>query len=218
MARLSGMPENPDEPDDMDLKPYEATLLHIEMLIRRIDRIINTQIEAEEQLLHRAGRDYAAGRLTIEDLHALYRRYRDTIWRQLPSGPGYYYRPGFLGLWNHNVPIRAEQIAHRARQSISNPRWQPNGPEGSWAGDYPIGNGSRPPDGQNVVYVLFDAQNTPCYVGSTKDFKTRLKVHARTKKFVRWAAYPCADREAAYLLEERLLAEHKPYLNRRITR
>ncbi|MFC6081028.1 GIY-YIG nuclease family protein [Sphaerisporangium aureirubrum] len=211
------MPENAGD-DEGDLSPYEATLDHIAMLIRRIDRIITTQIEAEEQLLHRAGTDYRAGRLTVESLSALYQRYRGIVWREHPGGPGYYYRPPFTWVWTCQIGLHPTGLAKLVRRSQGNPCWKPNGPNGSWCGEYPIRNGHRPPDGQSVVYVLFDAENVPCYVGSTHKIKTRLQDHARTKQFVRWAAYPCADREAAYVLEERLLAEHKPYLNRRTTR
>lgn len=45
------------------------------------------------------------------------------------------------------------------------------------------------------------------------------KAHIRDgKSCARWLAYPCADREAAYVLEGQLLRERKPYLNRRVGR
>lgn len=73
---------------------------------------------------------------------------------------------------------------------------------------------ARPPTGQAVAYVLYDGLE-PVYIGSTGHFSARLARHRRDKTFDRWTAYPCADREAAYLLEDQLLAERFPPLNRR---
>jgi hypothetical protein len=215
---LADAPPPQPAPDDA-LAPYRDTLFHIGLIQAKIDKLIKAQVDAEEQVLHRAGRDYAAGRLTIESLQALYKRYRDLVWREAsPGRREYYSRAPFSWLWNQNVPVRSDQLPHFVKRADTARRHEPNGPHGSWEGEYPIGYAPRPPDGQSVVYVLFDHANVPCYVGSTKNFKYRIKTHARDKKFARWAAYPCEDRESAFELEERLLAEHKPYLNKRVGR
>jgi hypothetical protein len=57
----------------------------------------------------------------------------------------------------------------------------------------------------------------PCYVGSTEQFSVRLGQHTE-KPWESWLAYPCDSREAAYVLEVKLLTEHKPYLNRKVGR
>lgn len=96
-------------------------------------------------------------------------------------------------------------------------RAPPNGPEGTYVGVAPLpGDDVAPLEGTPVVYVLFDEDNEPCYVGSTQNLRARLNAHLTNgKQFVRWQAYPCASREDAYVLEERLLVERMPRLNRR---
>lgn len=109
-------------------------------------------------------------------------------------------------------------------------KYVPTGPHGSWTNydphwhdaipDWvsytPSDENPMPRRGQSVVYIFYDATNTPCYVGSTGDFSARLKRHLRDKKPIRvWVAYPCASREEAYALEDRLLKECKPYLNKK---
>lgn len=37
-----------------ELEPYEATFQHIEMLVRRREKILTAQLNAESQVLHRA--------------------------------------------------------------------------------------------------------------------------------------------------------------------
>lgn len=201
------------EPDGAALEPYEATLFHIELIRNKVNKLLAAQIDAERQLLHRAGRDYVAGRLSNAGLVALYHRYRDTVFPEDEDGQRRFTvkRPSVSGLWNEAFPITSDKVAYLGM-------YVPNGPHGSWEGEYPLGYAPRPPDGQSVVYVLFDEANVPCYVGSTQRFKGRLQAHERDKKFRRWVAYPCTDREAAYQLEERLLREHKPYLNKKASR
>lgn len=93
-------------------------------------------------------------------------------------------------------------------------------PDGTWRGEWPLaGSDSLPANGACVVYVLYDTPNEPCYVGSTQNIRARLKRHRMDgKEFAWWSAFGCADREAAYRLEERLLSEWQPYLNRKRTR
>lgn len=180
----------------------DATLQHLEMIADRRKKLLENQIEAEEQLLHRAGLLYRSGDLDLDGLCELYNRYKDV-------DPG---RPR-SALWNQNIAIPWNQMPHVARL-------RPNGPAGTWVGGCPLGSDeSAPRRGQCVVYVLYGDDNEPCYVGSTQDLRARLKGHVSTGKvFARWQAYPCDDREAAYQLEERLLREHMPPLNRRMGR
>lgn len=186
--------------------PYKDTLLHIELIARKRKKLLDAQIDAERQVLHRIGRDYVAGNLTVVDLVELYRRYRDVV--------AYDDRPGYSSLWDEAIPEHHSRMSNLVRSADLT---IPNAGTG-WAGEWPLGSNPRPPDGQSVVYVLFDEANVPCYVGSTAHFKTRLQKHRPKKKFNRWMAYPCDDREGAYLLEEKLLAEHKPYLNQKVWR
>lgn len=129
---------------------------------------------------------------------------------------------GFFRRWNDMMPVRIQGAAtramHRARQAA---REVPNGTGGHyWFGTAFLGpTDPAPLEGTPVVYVLYDVANEPIYVGSTRDFLNRLAAHLRDGKPVaRWMAYPCRDREAAYELEEKLLAEYKLPLNMRVTR
>lgn len=92
----------------------------------------------------------------------------------------------------------------------------PDGPDGSWTGVWPPLPGDPfPPRLAPVVYVLFDDQHHPSYVGSTGDFRTRIRAHAREKRdlWSTWVAYPCASRSAAYDVETRFLRQYMPALN-----
>lgn len=178
--------------------PYSAaTLQHIGLLRRKQERLLETQIAAEEQFLHSVAAAHAAGELDTHGLAEAYQEYR------LAAAAGFQKR------WDAAIPVSAATLREW-------PSAVPNGPSGSWEGTYPINGGPAPRPGVCVVYVLFDLANQPCYVGSTSGFRVRLGDHRRDgKSFVRWTAFPCTDREAAYQLEDRLLAEHQPYLNKK---
>jgi len=176
-----------------------ATLQHIELLNRRITKLMEAREQAEVQLLHRAASEYRANQLTISEVIDLFAAYRDVG------------SQGKTRRWNAAFPVAYQAMSYMLR---------PNGPEGTWVGEWPSPEDSAcPARGVAVVYVLFDEANQPCYVGSTGQFRARLNQHAKDgKKFARWQAHPCADRELAYQLEERLLRENLPYLNRRTGR
>jgi predicted GIY-YIG superfamily endonuclease len=181
------------------LRPYAtATLQHIALLKRKQERLRAAQIDAERQFLHSVAAAWAAGDLDTAGLAEALRAYRAVA------------APGFMGHWDAALPVSAAKL-------LTWPDSAPNGPAGSWEGTYPIGvRDPAPRRNICVVYVLFDAANQPCYVGSTSTFRDRLARHQRDGKlFVRWTAYPCKDREAAYQLEVRLLEQHKPYLNKK---
>lgn len=187
---------------DADLgRSITASIRHVELLREKEEKLEAARHEAEHQFLHRVGTAFRAGSINHAQLIAIYERYRDL---------------GVVGRatrWDEHIDIEWKSMAHLARHI-------PNGPEGSWIGEYPLTeDASAPKSNIAVVYVLFDERNTPCYVGSTSSFRTRLANHRRDgKRFVRWQAHPCRDREHAYQLEERLLHQHKPYLNRRAGR
>lgn len=188
------------------LARYADTLQHIELLRTKITSLTDAQESAEEQVIHRAASDYKAGRLSIEDLFALYNWIR-------PRTVG-----GILRRWNGPMP--REAWSQSIRHTVNRRKVHQPDPDGAWRGTYPFDRSVRyPSPGVSVVYVLFDDTNEPCYVGSTKDFKARVDAHYRGgKHFVRWMAHPCTDREAAFELEARLLRERLPYLNKRAGR
>jgi hypothetical protein len=178
-----------------------STLQHIRLIQEKEARLAETRRRALEQTLHRIGTDYRTGRITQTQLCIALIEIRGLE------------MSGRMNAWDEIVGVSWKRLAQLAKQ-------MPNGPEGSWVGEYPILAGApRPIVGVPVVYVLFDEANEPCYVGSTDKFSVRMNAHDTSgKRFVRWQAHPCDDREHAYRLEDRLLKRHKPYLNRKAGR
>lgn len=179
----------------------ESTLHHLGLLDARRRRLVEAQIEAEGQLFHRIGAMYQNGQITDAELLEIFNRCRAVR------------IDGTTSRWDAHVGIAWRRLLHGAR-------YLPNGPEGTWVGVAPLPpDDNAPRAGIPVVYVLFGEDNEPCYVGSTADLRTRLKAHLKgEKEFVRWQAYRRDSREAAYVLEERLLAERMPRLNRKAGR
>lgn len=178
-----------------------ATLQHIRLIQEKEARLANARQEALAQALHRIGSDYRTGHLTPEQLFAAFLEIRTLE------------MSGRMRMWDDIVGLSWQRLIQLGKQL-------PNGPEGSWVGEHPIpADAPRPIYGISVVYVLFDETNQPCYVGSTNKLSARLNAHKKDgKRFVRWQAHHCGDRDHAYRLEDRLLRQHKPYLNRKASR
>jgi hypothetical protein len=97
-------------------------------------------------------------------------------------------------------------------------RYEPDS-DGTWSGPWPmVFETNYPPHLKPVVYFLYESPKDPVYIGSTDDFRGRLISHQRTKRWIRWRALPCDTRDAAYELEDELIAEYRPVLNRRMAR
>ncbi|MEU4967828.1 GIY-YIG nuclease family protein [Streptomyces smyrnaeus] len=178
-----------------------STLQHIRLIQEKEARLAEARTTALDQLLHRIGSDWRTGRLTLPQLCLALDEVRGLR------------MSGRLGAWDKVVGVPWRRLVQVAKQL-------PNGPEGSWVGEYPIpADAPRPIYGTPVVYVLFDEVNEPCYVGSTEKLSPRLTAHEKSgKRFVRWQAHPCEDREHAYRLEDRLLKQHLPRMNRKASR
>lgn len=187
-----------------DAESLASTLQHVEAMQRRIARLIAAREEALRQAAHRATTAHDSGDLSLDELADWYAAYREIV---KPS-PGRAH-DGWTGMWP-----RARELAtnvHKRRASVVYRRNEAYG----WSGPAPLlADSPRPRAGEAVVYVLY-AATEPVYVGSTQYFKGRLAAHLRDKTFDRWLAYPCADREAAYALEDELLRDRFPLLNRR---
>ena len=182
----------------------DATYGHIGLLRDKQAALRAAQIAAEEQLLHRVGVLYEAGEVDEGVLVAFYEAYAAVA------------LPKYTMRWNAAISFTAARLqSHRAHLRYLE-RHAPNTPDGTWRGTWPLGDYSTPADLVPVVYVLYDGGSEPCYVGSTERLRARLQQHERDgKPFAHWTACRCDDREAAYQLEDRLLAEYKPYLNKR---
>lgn len=178
-----------------------SNLQHIQIIQRKEARLAETRYETYAQTLHRIATAYRTGDIDRVQLCAALEVIRSGI--EMPMR---------MKMWNEIVGVPWNRLVQFSKQL-------PNGPEGSWVGEYPFTAATVAPlAGIAVVYVLFDEANTPCYVGSTQKFRTRLNSHGRDKQFTRWQAHPCRDREHAYQLEDQLLRQHKPYLNRKASR
>lgn len=190
----------PDLPEELTLS-VEATLQHIRLIQEKEQRLAEARKGALAQALHRIGSDYRTGRITQHQLCTALVAIRGLE------------MSGRMNAWDEIVGVPWKRVWQIAKQL-------PNGPEGSWVGEYPIpADGPRPICGVSVVYVLFDETNEPVYVGSTEKLSPRLTAHQKDgKRFVRWQAHPCRDRDHAYRLEDRLLKQHKPRLNRKASR
>lgn len=191
---------NSELPQELALS-ISSTLQHIQLIQEKEARLAAARHQALEQTLHNIATDYSTGRITQYQLCAAFEEVRRLE------------MPGRMSAWDRIVGLSHRRLIQLAKQL-------PNGPEGSWVGEYPIPlDAPRPIYGVPVVYVLFDEANEPCYVGSTDKLSPRLTAHEKSgKRFVRWQAHPCDDREHAYRLEDRLLKRHKPYLNRKASR
>lgn len=186
----------------LDRLGLAATHQHIGLLDRKREQLHAAQIAAEEQFLHHLGRAWRAGGMTEPELVAVFGAY-------MPVAV-----TGWKKRWLEAVGVHPNRMLHFLKEPGYG---APNMPDGTWRGSWPLAHGeSLPVNGTCVVYVLYDAANEPCYVGSSSNVRNRLKGHhADGKQFAWWTAFVCADREAAYQLEERLLSECLPYLNKK---
>lgn len=180
---------------------FASTIQHITLLREREVRLETARLEAQSQLFHRVGSMHRCGEISDLKLIAIYEHIKALA------------TLGSRKAWDKHVSINWQKMKH-LRGKL------PNGPEGTWIGVNPCaGTDPAPTEGVPVVYVLFDDSNVPCYVGSSDNFRQRIKAHAKGGKvFARWQAHPCRDRAHAYEVEDRLLKEHKPQLNIRAGR
>jgi hypothetical protein len=86
-----------------------------------------------------------------------------------------------------------------------------------WSGPWPFGSrGELPPPRANVAYALYGVDKRCLYVGSTNSPTARIATHAGNgREFVRWEAYRCESREAAYAFEHALNLALRPTANPR---
>lgn len=183
----------------------EATLQHCQMIQRKIESLQGALASAREQMFHDIAVQHRANRFTEDDLADLYHEVRQT-------------GTGFHAQWEKIVGVNTCTLRH---VRIARDRTRKNGPGGlSWVGTYPIAvTDPAPANWSSVVYVLYDSANEPIYVGSTWHFRERMNDHWKNgKPIARWMACPAGSREAAYLMEDGLLKERKPSMNRKAGR
>lgn len=139
------------------------------------------QREVEEEYHSRVAADHEAGRLSFPDLCRACLSFRDVI------GVGHSKR------WAEVVPVTGQTVRSRLQNARRHhPKFQASTGRAFWSGAWPrnLKTDAAPSAGQNVVYVLFDADVAPCYIGSTANLKERLYKHVGDgKKFASWAAH-----------------------------
>lgn len=174
-----------------------ATTQHLELLREKRAYLAQVMLAAEGQYLLAIRREWVAGNLTWPQLLEIHKHLRTF---ELPGS--------FPTRWMEVMGIHRAEIVHQAARAA-------NGVDGSWHGTWPLRNGEPYPlKGHNVVYVLFDDQRIPVYVGSSGHWNERMKQHVRAgKQWTSWLAHPCRDREAAYAAEAEFLRQFMPELN-----
>ena len=193
-----------------------ATRDHIAVMSEKIFNLRQKQMDAEEAFLHRVKTLYAEEVFTISDLRDIAERwapcYFEKDWEDRWEQAGLPSLSSLMDLWV--ADLKYTRNGPHGSWTNYDPRWSDSLPD--WISATPSDDNPMPPRGQSVVYILYDGSSTPCYVGSSGDFPARLKWHLKNgKPVVVWIAYPCDSREAAYALEDRLLKQYMPYLNKK---
>lgn len=162
-------------------------------------RLTERQHAAEAALFARLADDFYSHRISFDELMDAFRTIRGTL------------TSGWTARWDAELPGTRGMIAKVLSAARLAPLREPNAACGSWRGPWPLGPADpRPRRGQPVVYILYDAAGL-CYYGSSGSLLNRLDQHQREgRAFSRWCAYPCATRELAYRIEDRLLKRRLP--------
>lgn len=181
----------------VNISSHEVTRQHIALLVDKRDKLNHLIATAEDQYCLAVKRAWKAGALDWVGLRDAYKAMQDN------NIPQFGHRWLAAGLPHYgSIHFQVSQL--------------PDSPDGCWHGTYPFSRGdAAPPKGTSVVYVLFTADRTPCYVGSTQNFWQRI-AHHRDKNPASWLAHPCRDRDHAYEVEERFHRQYLPPLNRKV--
>lgn len=178
------------------IESLAATAQHIRLLQRKRQTLADALVQAELQYLAALKREYDAGDVSWTQLWMAY--------GELSAGG----IPGYRVRWLAAIPQHPARIATNAKREAA-------ASNGVWTGHRPLQGGEHyPPTDQSVVYVLFDTQNVPIYVGSSGNVSARFaQHHADGKRFAAWIAHGCRDRAEAYEMESRFLRQYMPPLN-----
>jgi len=179
-----------------------ATQQHIQLIAAKRIKLEQAQLAAEEQFCMALAREFNAGRIGYTELADAYADLRgdESAPRFLAGFPSRRWRPVLPDIKHVKAMVK----------------WQSEASFDDWHGEWPLDHQDVPPYGLSVVYVLFDSNTRPCYVGSTQAFRTRMAQHAGSgKRWSRWQAYKCRDRQHAYEVETRFLEKYMPQLNKR---
>lgn len=193
-----------------------STIEHMLRIGNRMETLRETLFDCEEQVMHRLGVEYRAGIVGQSEVGDILHEVRHLL------APGWMKRCEVaLGF-----PVR-KLMSSRAQKTANEAMYGQNEAWG-WSGSCSMEwtddgrplertvSWPRPMKGVSVVYLLHSVFGDPLYVGSTHDFSARIKSHLLDgKPAAFWSAYLCANREEAYVLEDRLLKENMPTMNKR---
>jgi len=189
------------------LPPNVGALIHqVRVLHEEITLLTQRQIAAEIDLLSALRLAVDEGVANDSEVNEVYLLVRDHVVK------------GFFQRWGSIMPTPVHGYASRARHDERQRlRAIPNGPDGEcFVGSRQVNpDDPMPLPGSPVAYVLYYADGRVEYVGSTGNLRNRLHSHLRDgREYTRWKAIPCADRLAAYHLEQRLIEELDPAENK----
>lgn len=195
-----------------------STIEHMLHIGNRMETLRDALFNCEEQLIHRLGVEFRAGEVSMEQAADIVYEIRHLL------APGWTKRcDEIFGPGIRKLMSRRTQVAANLDRYGENEPW-------GWRGEcsiewvkHPDGLTSekfiswpRPMRGVSVVYLLHSIEGVALYVGSTQNFSDRLKAHlVDGKPAAFWSAYKCSTRESAYEIEDRLLKEHMPTMNKR---
>jgi transposase len=177
-------------------QPLRASAQHIELLQDK-RRLAHALVSAELQFLAVLRREYDLGEMSWAQLRDAY--------STLSAGR----QRGLRARWMDAIEVSPEKVIVNAKREAA------VGAGGVWRGHRPLRRGEcYPPNGQCVVYVLFDADHHPISIHSTNRFSQRLADHrAQDERWSSWAAQ-AVDSAEAHEIQARIVSRYKTNLNR----
>lgn len=173
-----------------------------------LGRLAGVTRRAETALFAQLAARYRHGDLALEELAVIFLDIRPRL------------TPGWTKRWEEYLPHTRGRIQQLIADEDHGYSRAPNAPAGAYRGAWPLARyAPRPALGVSCVYVLYLGDEI-IYYGSTHTFVNRLRGHEvrEGRRFTRWLAYPFADRELAYRVEDRLLKRRLPSGNVRAGR
>ena len=169
-----------------------ASAQHIELLQGKRRHLADVLVLAELQFLAALRREYDAGETTWVQLRDAY--------CTLSTGN----LRGLRARWMDAIPVSPQKVIINAKREAADRA------NGVWRGHRPLRRGEYyPPNGQCVVYVLFDAGDHPIYARSTNRCSQRFADHrAEGARWSRWVAH-AVDRAEASEARRRILRLYK---------
>jgi hypothetical protein len=178
-------------------EPLQASAQHIELIQDKRRRLSHALVSAELQFLAALRREYDLGEMSWAQLRDAY--------STLSAGR----LRGLRARWMDAIAVSPETVIVNAKREAA------VGAGGVWRGHRPLRRGEYyPPNGQCVVYVLFDVDHHPISIRSTNRLSQRLADHrAQGERWSSWAAQAVDSAEAHEILAQ-FVCRYKTKLSR----